>query len=263
MLVSLLNAHPQVTCFREVLNPAHEFIIYGVEGYDNDRAADRALRDADPVAFLLQRIFCAHPAGTAAVGFKTQYEQIWLVPRALEWLLAQDDLRVIHLRRRNLLRARVSIRIAQMTGVWMERKPPPLAGLLTPANALRALRHPGRATKVVRATLRPKRPAADARQQPIALSLDECRFYFNWVEQNAAQYDDAFKGHPLVTLYYEDLVGDRRRRLEEVQKFLGVRPQSLPVATRQQNPEPLRELIANYDELRAAFKDTKYAEFFD
>ena len=32
---------------------------------------------------------------------------------------------------------------------------------------------------------------------------------------------------------------------------------------RRQNPEPLRELLANYDELYEAFRGTPYAAFFD
>ena len=66
-----------------------------------------------------------------------------------------------------------------------------------------------------------------------------------------------------MTVYYEDLVADRKAALHELQVFLGLRPRSLPVATRQQNPEPLRELIANYDELREAFGDTEYAAFLE
>ncbi len=40
-------------------------------------------------------------------------------------------------------------------------------------------------------------------------------------------------------------------------------PKRLTVRLRRQNPEPLRELIENYDELYAAFKDSPHAAFFD
>ena len=46
------------------------------------------------------------------------------------------------------------------------------------------------------------------------------------------------------------------------QSFLGVEPQVLTVGLRKQNPDDLRALIENYDELREAFADTEYGEFF-
>jgi hypothetical protein len=263
LLASQLNAHPDMVCFAELFNYTVDFIIYDVDGYDGHSPEDIALRERDRPAFLRTRIFGQHDEGIHAVGFKLPYEHIWLVPDVLEWLLAQDDLRVIHLRRRNLLRARVSLRIAEMTKVWMERKPPPLTSLLTPANAFRALRHPGRATNAVRATLWPKLPGPQAQREPITISVDECKFYFAWVEENAAQYGSAFGDHPVLTIYYEDLVANREAVLHELQMFLGLKPRPLRVATRQQNPEPLEELIANYDELREAFRDTEYGVFFD
>jgi len=263
MLAASLNAHPEIICFLEIFNYAIDFIGYGVPGYDGKNADDHALRDRDRKAFLHQRIFGDHPEAIHAVGFKLHYEQIWQVPDVLEWLVAQKDLRVVHLKRRNLLRSRVSQRIAEMTQFFGEPIPRPLTDLLTPAKALKALRHPARATKALRNVLSPKLPRPQAQREPITVSVDECRLYFAWVEENAAQYGSAFGDHPTLTIYYEDLLADREAVLHELQMLVGLRPRPLRVATRQQNPEPLRELIANYDELRAAFKDTKYAEFFD
>jgi hypothetical protein len=263
MLAASLNAHPEIICFLEIFNYAIDFIGFGVPGYDGKDADDHALRDRDRKAFLLQRIFGDHPEAIRAVGFKLHYEQIWQVPDVLEWLVAQNDLRVVHLKRRNLLRSRVSQRIAEMTQFFGEPIPRPLTDLLTSTKALKALRHPARAAKALRNALAPKLPRPQAQREPITVSADECKFYFAWVEENAAQYGSAFGDHPVLTISYEDLLADREAVLHELQMFLGLRPRPLPVATRQQNPEPLEELIANYDELRSAFKDTKYAEFFD
>jgi hypothetical protein len=51
--------------------------------------------------------------------------------------------------------------------------------------------------------------------------------------------------------------------LADVQRLLGLEPRPLIVSVRQQNPEPLRELIENYDELRGSFAGLPEAAFFE
>lgn len=63
-------------------------------------------------------------------------------------------------------------------------------------------------------------------------------------------------------MFYEDLVEQRQDVLRKTQSFLGVAPTPLSVTLRKQNPEPLRQLIANYDELYEAFKDAPEAAYF-
>lgn len=48
-----------------------------------------------------------------------------------------------------------------------------------------------------------------------------------------------------------------------MQSFLGLTPVTLKIKTARQNPEPLAELIANYDELRDAFQGTEYEAYLD
>jgi hypothetical protein len=67
----------------------------------------------------------------------------------------------------------------------------------------------------------------------------------------------------MLAVFYEDLVDRREDVLREVQSFLGIEPRPLTVTLRKQNPEPLRELVENYDELYAAFKDTPEAALFN
>ena len=80
--------------------------------------------------------------------------------------------------------------------------------------------------------------------------------------QNAAHYHDLFRDHQLLTLFYEDLVENREEVFRQVQEFLGVEPGPLEVALRKQNPEPLPELLSNYDELLAEYRYSKHAWMF-
>lgn len=263
MLASSLNSSPSITCFRELFNGFSGFIDFSVEGYDNSSAEDRALRNQDFKRFLQERIFCQHPGETRAVGFKMPHVHFRLFPGLLEWLVEDGELRVLHLKRRNLLRMLVSLRIARATGGWVEDQKATLAGVLTPAKALRAARHPVRAARRLRTLLRPEEPRWKALRTPVVLSEAECRAFFAQVEHDSAHYEGLFRGHPLLTVYYEDLLQDRDQVFDQVQSFLGVKPRPLSVTTGRQNPEPLRELIENYDELYEAFKDTPEVAFFD
>ena len=48
MLKDALNSSPNIVCFSEIFNVGYDGIMYGgVEGYDNNSAEDRALRDRD------------------------------------------------------------------------------------------------------------------------------------------------------------------------------------------------------------------------
>jgi hypothetical protein len=263
MFAASLNSSPNIICFRELFNPIMDGIGFHVDGYDNASAQDRALRDQDFAKFLEDRIFCEHPKEIGAVGFKMPYVHFGSVPGLLEWLVGDTDIRVLHLKRRNPLRMLVSLRIAQTTGGWSEDRKGTLASKFRPANAARAARHPLRAANRLRKFLWPKEPPWKSLRAPVTLSEGECRTFFAEIERDSSHYGGLFGGHPQLTLSYEDLVEDRKNAFNQAQSFLGVKPRSLAVTTRRQNPEPLHKLIANHDELYAAFKNTPEAAFFD
>ncbi len=51
--------------------------------------------------------------------------------------------------------------------------------------------------------------------------------------------------------------------MNKVQTFLGVKPQTVASLLKRQNPESVKELILNYEELKSAFKNTDYEIFFE
>lgn len=263
MLASSLNSSPNIICFRELFNPIMDGIGYHVEGYDNSSAEDRVLRNEDLRKFLRERIFCQHPKAIRAVGFKMPHVHFSSFPGLLEGLVEDTELRVLHLRRRNLLRMLVSLRIAQRTGGWSEDRKATLASKFRLSNVPGAARHPLMATNRLWRFLRPREPAWKSLRVPLTLSETECREFFKEIERDSDYYDGLFHEHPQLTLYFEDLLKDRRAVFNRVQSFLDLKPRPLAVTTRRQNPEPLRDLIANYDELYAAFKDSPEAAYFD
>ncbi len=258
MLAEALNSSPHITCFREVFNGRLDFIQFGVEGYDDFSSRDMAQRRADPVRFLHERIFCRQPEERRAVGFKYHYNHVWGFAGVIDELVADKGLRVLHLQRRNLLRMLLSLKLAEKTGVWLEAETK-----ATRANLLKALRHPLKAAGRVRRNLRrPVRPK-DRFGPLVKISPEELLEFSVKTHMTARHFDDLFGEHQVLPLLYEDLLERRDDAFAEAQAFLGVQPTPLVTTTRRQNPEPLRDLIENYDELRDVLKDTPAAPFLD
>lgn len=78
-----------------------------------------------------------------------------------------------------------------------------------------------------------------------------------------AHFDHVFRDQPRLGVWYEDMVDRQEDVFGEVQSFLGLEPRRLSVSLRRQNPEPLRDLIENYDELYEALKDTPVASWME
>jgi LPS sulfotransferase NodH len=188
------------------------------------------MQGADPVA-RLRRAFGKQPRHVRAKGFKIFYyhpldakaDGLW---RELE---NREDIRVIHLTRENILRTLVSRKIAGIKGAWTGTRFDP----------------------------------AEAEDKRVTFTVSELEAGFRetrgWEESAAVR----FLRHPVLAITYEELVRnslDVNRRLLE---FLGVKTVVPHTDLRHQNPENLRELIRNYDELKQNFAGTSWGKFFD
>jgi hypothetical protein len=103
-LVSLLDSHPEIRCYGEILNMTHP------------KAAPEAwLGDADtddPIAHA--RAVLATP-GATATGFKLPLNSLRNHPAAADWVASEPGLRVIRLLRGNTLALLLSRRLLQAT----------------------------------------------------------------------------------------------------------------------------------------------------
>ncbi len=259
MLAQALNSSPHTTCFREVFNGRLDFIQFGVEGYDDFSPRDIALRKEDPVRFLHERVFCRHPEEIHAVGFKFHYGHHWDFPGILDKLVDDTELRVLHLHRRNALRMLVSLKLAESTGVWLREG----TSKATRANVLKALRHPLKAVRRAQRLLRHPQPLKQSPRARVTISPEELLQFIVQTKMRSSHFDNVFREHPKLTVYYEDVLDQGDDVFGEAQSFLGVEPGPLAVTLRRQNPEPLGELIENYDELYEAYKDGPDAWMFE
>lgn len=146
----------------------------------------------------------------------------------------RPPIRVIHLERRNLLRALVSLRVAQQTNIWrIDHWRPPGYG--------------------------------DYRRPRIHITLEEFMFCVKSRLERYAGLRREFGGYPSLTICYEDLRSKRDHWLRMVYEFLGLDPDvPLPEDTTQrQEFRSLSESISNYDKLKSLLRGTRWEILFD
>ena len=259
LLAQAINSHPRIMCFGEVFNWVHHYVDFALDGYDDSNIDDFNLRKNDPAAFLQNRIFCQPPGMTSAVGFKLHYFHCsppWGFTTLLDHLAQDKGIRILHLQRRNMLRSLASEKIAAATGDYSRIR------LVTRLRSIpKAFVHPARALRRAR-TLVAQNVLRDRGPRRVMLSVEECRAYFEETRSAVKQHDGLFREHDKLSLFYEEILSTRDSTFARAQSFLGVEPLVLAVALTKQSPDDLRTILENYDELREAFADTDYGEFF-
>jgi LPS sulfotransferase NodH len=229
LLVNLLNAHSRVLAFGELFR-SPETIGWDTAPFNTVRSAKLlALYRADPVVFIDECIFRRWPRGCGAVGFKLFYYHARQLPfsRVWEYLAANRDIRILHIKRRNILKQYYSLEQAHKTNVWDSSKSDP------------------------------------DEQPPLCLEIDACRRHFAWVRSLEDDCTQFFKAHDMKDVYYEDLAANSGREMKGVQDFLGLHHERLSVKVVRQRRRPLSDAIVNYAELKRAFDGTPWAEFFE
>jgi LPS sulfotransferase NodH len=144
---------------------------------------------------------------------------------AWKWLRDHlPDLKIIHLVRENTLRVHVSLLIGQETKEW------------------RVAMHNDR---------RSQKP------ESVQVDLSEWEQRSEYLEKLRDEALSFFSNHEMLRVTYAELTGSWDETTQRIQTFLGVTPHPLAKKTRKQNPQPLSELIANYDEVAAALRGTE------
>jgi len=166
-----------------------------------------------------------------AVGFKAKLVDI-LDPAGFARLLVDRKVRIIQLQRRNLVKAVVSTlnakRLHDASGNW---------NLLKESDRLPAFR----------------------------IDCGE----FDQLLQDRIRWDEELESYaskvplPRVKLYYEDLLREKQRFLDQVLDFIGVRPKPVQAKTLKNTKDDLREVILNFDELRGKYAGTPFDTMFD
>ena len=145
-------------------------------------------------------------------------------------LLYMKDLRVIHLKRRNMLKTLVSAKIARMQDVWKSSKASASHG---------------------------------AQEKAVTFTVEELEKGFKKFRALEENGENVFSKHQCVNIYYESLVENPEFEFKRITGLLQVTDIKPSTGLRKQNPERLSELITNYEELKVAFAGSEWESYFE
>jgi Sulfotransferase domain len=222
-LEALANEHPYVSSNGELLNP-----------WDTGwPAVDRSVMSDTE---LLELAFVNFPKWdgkyeVSRVGCKINEPQFRERPTFFEEMASWPQLKVILLRRRNLLESLRSFKQARKSGQWLVHSadgPAPVPPQVT-------------------------------------LPVADCEDYFLSAEAFYRSVFDRFAPEMVHVMWYEDLLDQPDICLDRVWDFLRIPPHRLsgrPQLQRQES-RPLSETVKNYAELRDHFRGGPYSAFFE
>jgi LPS sulfotransferase NodH len=233
-LVDLLDSHPRITCYSELF--AHEFYgkppaggntevrTWNSYAAEHDADLGRLGRVGLFFRYLDDQVY-APRTGAATAGFKLLYDQALRGFGLMAYLRARR-VRIVHLVRRNHLDTILS----------------------EEARIVRSVSHAevGVPVQQVRVNLDlPSLPRRLAEREAAVVEARRCC---------------AALGGPYHEVGYEELLADPGR-LDAVIRFLGLEPveSGLRSSMQKLNPTSHRELIANYDAVRARLAETPFA----
>ncbi|MEL6589293.1 MAG: sulfotransferase [Bacteroidota bacterium] len=161
------------------------------------------------------------------IGFKIFfYHPLDSEDRSVWEMLEKDkSIKIIHLRRENQLRVHISRLIAGKTEKWLNSG--------------------GEKTSIG--------------ERKVEIDMKELYQDFEITNSSIAEAKQRFKDHKSMDLSYEELVADKEQALKRVLDFLGLDEMKLESQLKRQNPEKIRDLVTNYDELVQALTGTEHA----
>ncbi|MCB2141255.1 hypothetical protein KQH27_00945 [bacterium] len=183
---------------------------------------------SNPQILIDNLVFRPPPLAFSSVGFKIFYfharkgsgEMVW------KYLKSHKDIKVIHLKRKNMLRTFLSHRKALQNKIWVD-----ISG-----------------NKIA--------------PPPIYIDPEECNRFFERMTKWQSDSDNFFSEHPKIEIFYEKMVKSTEIELNRVQQFLDVDNRNIGPSTFKQAKRTISKDIINYEELKKCFKGTKWEEFF-
>jgi LPS sulfotransferase NodH len=191
--------------------------------------ADHNRRVGEDFDRVFSTVFQPEGKSTKLVGFKVFYNHL----TEDEWqkFLACREIKIIHLTRRNRLRTVISLEIAFKTGQW---------------------------TKSGQGNSR------ELKEKRLVLDPSKLIKRLEQIEEGEAMARIRFRDRQVLEVVYEELVQSPDSVFESVGKYLGVDGiDRNKIRLRRQNPETLQQLIINFDEIEAALRNTRFAEYLN
>jgi LPS sulfotransferase NodH len=224
-----LDGHPSIRCYGELLIGHGVVAPKLLEGHRMVRKMWRMLmaRPWNP-AGTMDRCFADEVA--PVVAFRAMYNHV-ADPRARRYLLEHPEIRIIHLRRDNLLKQHVS---KVLLGSRRERPTSHTTSSIAPVSV----------------RVSPKRAINDMRR----------------VRDRFIKFEKLLSGRRKIELVYEDMVSGQtltREAWKKIAELLEIEPARTESVLVKMNPNRLRPMVENYDELADALTGTEWERYLD
>lgn len=143
------------------------------------------------------------------------------------WDMLQQDkaIKIIHLQRKNQLRVHISRLIALKTDKWRTES----------------------------------KKTIGVEDRKVKVDIEKMLNDFETTNTYISDTQKIFKDHKIMEVTYSSMTQTPEQTLNEIQHFLGVPQKNLTSQMRKQNPEAIKDLVVNYDEVYEALMDTEYA----
>lgn len=147
------------------------------------------------------------------------------------WNLLQKDtkIKIIHIKRENILRTYISKLVAIKTGAWNSRQ---------------------------------ENEVLDKR---VEVNIEHCLEELREIKRLEEEFGQSkFIHHDYMELTYEELTTNTEEQLKRIFNFLELKIEksnTKKISLKKQNPESLKGLIINYNELKNALEDSEFAKF--
>jgi LPS sulfotransferase NodH len=230
LLSGLLDSHPDCTVGNEVFNRFYEDpreIPWDIFG-DDERIRLNKIRSTNAFDFVNALYEGAFDRGYKVAGFKFMYGHAVEHADVRDRLLEDPDVKIIHVRRRNLFRRLVSERQALVSGVWAQ-------DANTPKTAVPAVQIP----------------------------INEMIWDFTEKERNIQFYNNVFENrNNVIEVHYEDISTRPQSVANRVARFLGLSVRdNLEIRFRKTGAESMRNAVSNHGDLKARLGT--WLSFFD
>jgi LPS sulfotransferase NodH len=228
-----LATHPEILYYGELFHTAllrrseeasRKTLGHGI--VKNLTAGIPVCKDEDDGFQYLQSIL-ERCAVRRVTGFKMLYHHAHSgnVARAWQYIAHNSHIKLIHVRRRNLLESLLSRERAEVSGIWHSPQP-----VVT---------------------------------TPLTLAPAQCLAYFIRYEEMFENFQPLLDSHPVLEVWYDELLADFSGLINRILLFLGVDavsdcyPLIKKIASR-----PIEADVTNYRQLRLLFSHTPYARYF-
>lgn len=206
-------------------------------------------RNKYPISFLTKMVFRNFHENIGAVGFKISYASRFADVH--EYLRSMPDLKVINLRRKNLLHIYLSMKIVDATDKQhaVVRENEQFVTTCGDLSKARIVDNPE--DEVLPEDFK------------ITLKYEDCLQHFEKISSLITKFDTFFNPENVLVIYYEDLLANFDDTTRKTLDFLGVDFKPLTSRLLKIRRKKASETIMNYFELKERFASTPWAVFFD